>query len=679
MAPGANGPALDKVTLNGQDYPIRGPIQSEIVSEYQDGFKVGKISYDVRENAFFYVMDDFSNGFGHRRSDIREDTGYFWDSSKLQSPDLSRPGHVTLGPAKTVSTPTALSHAVNLTTLGANAKSLPTRQSMVLADGSYVVGVGAAIYRTTDGVTFTKVYDANVDTTFRAFAAYVETSGRVTYFAAFAGVRYVISSDGVSWANGAKTYEFQDLIFWDGKLLGIFVQTIIYATVTAGVELWNIDDPNDGVGIVGVLAINAATVADARFIGVATAPWGQPAVYYCDSTTFFVLDFYTRKSYPIDIGLANLRIRAVALYAGDFWLSDGWNIARYDPDGRTLTNVGFPHADGIPPSMLPGLNAGNRYQLTAFVPSEDVLFAVVSDDVGDLAWFQHKATGNGWSGIGDQIASTGTPTHLVYAFQGVFSGKRYLYACTILDSDQRTWSAITYQLAGSGHIPLVGTDPFGGSGANFTTGWIDGGFFDLYGPALRMYCDAWNLSLTSNIEVDYQLDNNENSSWVQMVNKAGNADVFATGSTLLYFPNPVDPLLGITFRTIRFRITLLRSAGTVTDSPELRALVFVYYKKPFIRMSWSFTVDVNRMIAEHLTLGEGTTPATMSTVIASLQNAQRSYPLVNFLPYSVLGIETVARVTVQSVKIQADNTRPDVGGVGIIQVVVIEPTSAFTT
>src|SRR3990167_2611073 len=88
----------DVINLGGQAFPVKGFTRGNSVSEFETGIKIGRATYDQREHAFFLVLDDFSAGFGHRRLDIRDELGTFWDSSKTNAPDLRRPSHFTLVP-----------------------------------------------------------------------------------------------------------------------------------------------------------------------------------------------------------------------------------------------------------------------------------------------------------------------------------------------------------------------------------------------------------------------------------------------------------------------------------------------------------------------------------------------------------------------------------------------------
>lgn len=662
------GAAADKVTLDGIDYYIKGPIQGEALSEFEAGFKTGSLKYDNRENAYFQTLSDFSGGFGHRRLDADEAPNTFWESDPLNAPDLSRSGHVILGWPLSIIQPTAV-------TQSSMAIRSPSKPAYLMPDGAYCVGFGNKIYRTTDGTTFTVVGTAGADAAeLQAIVEYTENNGTIRHFACFVSgtglstgtARYLKSAnDGLTWTNGLANYVLNDAIYWDGKIIAAIGQSITYATLTGGNETWNIDDVNDGVYIT---AVSRGLI---HFLGVAEAPWGQPAVYFHDSSNLWVLDFYTRKCYKIDVGLAGKFIRAACQWSGNFYLSDGWNIIQYDISSRTASNIGFPRQDGIPPSMR---NSDKDAVITWLEPSENTLLAIVAQYRAGFATpgvrLFHYHTGGGWSQMGIGFLA-GTAFYSHAGFQGNFVDSnlhetRFFFALCAQNFTDTALYIQKWALPGAGHIPLVGTDTFSLAGANFTTGWMDGGLMEVTGALYRMFIDAWNLTATETVKVDYQLDNNEGAAWTQLVDSNGVVAVFDNTHSVLYFSSPTQ---GLTYRTVRFRITLNRG-NTTTLSPELRALVVVFAKKPNLRVGWTFQIDVTRMVNEKLS-------ASYAAVLAQLRATWAKNTLV---PFTVPNVQTVMYVSMNKLQPLADNIRTaEAGpgpGMGSITVSVIETVAA---
>lgn len=654
------GPALDKITLNTLDYYIRGPVQGDALSEFEDGFKIGKATYDTRENAFFLVLDDFSEGFGHRRLDIHEDIGAYWDSNRDNSPNLARKGHVTLGYPQGVITPASQPTTVNMT------KRNPSMPSWFMPDSAYCVGFGNKIYKTGDGLTFALVGTAGADACeLQSFVEYIENNGTITHFAFFASAteattgtaRYMKSTDnGNTWVNGVKNYVLHDGIFWDNKIIASFGRSIIFGVVTAGVETWNVDVVTDGQ------PVGAVSHGHIHYLGVAEAPFGQPSVFFTDEADMWVSDFYARKCYRIDTGLAGHYITASCQWRGNFYLSDGWNVMEYDTSARTMKNIGFPRMDGLPPTMR---TTTGDWTITALGPSEGTLFAGVclNGSAPKSALFQY--VGKGWSQVSNSQPGFCHAVMQINLRNTFLTTTRNYYLLMSTGATDLAFFMSHFNLPGEGHIPVVGVDSFNATG-EFTTGWIDGGFLDIYGNLLRLNCDAFNLTTTETIKVEYQLDNNETGSWTQMVNASNAATNFNSSNIVLYF-SATDPKLGIQFRTVRFRITLLRTGGDTTLSPELRGLSLVYFKKPPLRMGWKFSIDISRMYQDNPGL-------TFANILSGVTTAWNNEPLVYF---SIPNVVTNARVMLNHIVVKVDNIRSSETEpvTGTIEVSLLEPIS----
>ena len=252
---------------------------------------------------------------------------------------------------------------------------------------------------------------------------------------------------------------------------------------------------------------------------------------------------------------------------------------------------------------------------------------------------------------------------------------RYLHVFSAANATTAGLKVTNFTLPNLHHVPTVGTDNFGASGAAFITGWIDGGFHELKGALFKLHCDALNLSATSTVKVEYQIDDAENSAWVQMVDSANVADVFDSAAQVMYF-SAATPKRGIEFRNVRFRITLNRG-GTATDSPEVRALTLVYLKKPSYRSSYKLRIDVNRMI-ERTATGADTTfqvdglAATMKRVYDKIVTIWNTKPLV---PLIIPNLEPSPGINVMiaDMPLSFDDFRDAIDGLGFIDLQLLEP------
>lgn len=664
----------DTITLGGQVFPIMGASQGNAISEFESGIKVGRVTYDQRENAFFLVLDDFSGGFGSRRLDIREELGTFWESDEDSSPDLRRPGHMTLGMAKELLTPTA----PTANTMGVKPTSYPLMAKRTGSPKFWLLGFGNSIYSSTGGAEWTQRHTAGVDAegvgSILEFNAWDGGQSSRKFFAFFhaetlsGGARYVTSTTGTTWANGASNRVIEDGIVWDKKLLGAYDNTIMFATYDGNgtaTEQWNVDDANDGE------AITSLPGGRIRFIGVAEAPWGEPAVYFTNGFNIYVLDFFRRTQHQINVGV-DRPILAACMWNGEVTWTDGWNVMAYSPGSMTVRNIGFPRSNILPPSLRS--TGTNIYLITSLLSSDDYLYATVASEVDNKTrLFCYNSLG--WSQVGESmpiysefVGQCSFPPHIMRP------AARKLIVVGADNADSLNMRVYNFNLPTLHHVPSVGSDDFAASGASWITGWIDGGFNDINGTLLRLNIDAFNLSTTSKVGVEYQLDNDESSVWTSMVDVNAAADYFDSTTSVLYFSATV-PKRGVEFRTVRFRITLYRG-DTATDSPEVRALTMVYTKEPQLRTAWTFTIDVNRMIEESAT-GSATTfyvdgvAATFANVWAKLRSLWNEHSLLSLVIPNVEPNGINVKIT--DMPVTFDDFRNAITGKGGIQIQVLEP------
>ena len=543
------------------------------------------------------------------------------------------------------------------------------------------MGLGSGIYGSTDGITFTRSLAGGADAAQCQAIVEVVTPGTLAagtltrHYAFFSSVteattgtaRYQKSTDnGATWANGESDKVLHDAIFWDKKIIAAWGRGIIFGVVDSvtGNAAWNIDDVNDGEYIFTVPS------GYIHFVGVAEAPWGEPAVYFVAGPgSLYVLDFYARAAYPIDIGLGGSALPS--MYNGQVVTTDGWNVWLVGAGGSTVRNIGFPRLNGVPPSMSV---TGGESVISKLFALDDRLYAVVSKPSNVTALYVYN--GVGWSQLGDDIAAFYSNFGFMAEFPPVGAlVQRRIYLGGAATTTSTTVKMFYFDQPRLSAIPLVGEDSFAAGGQALITGWIDGGFNDIDGTLLRMNIDAWNLSASNTVRIEYQLDNDESGSWIQMVDSNNAVDVFDNTTNALYF-SQATPKRGIKFRTVRFRITLLRGAST--QSPEVRAFTLAFLKTPEFRSAWTFQIDANRMIETSAT-GNDTTyyidgsPATMAGIWSKLQSLWiNSHTLVSLV---IPNIEPSPGINVKitDCPMTFDDFRNAVDGLGYIEIQVLEP------
>lgn len=439
--------------------------------------------------------------------------------------------------------------------------------------------------------------------------------------------------------------------------------------ITAGEEPWNHLVEGDKQ-IVAAIEI----ARELRFVGVATAPWGEPAVYCRAGNRLYVLDFFARKIYPIEIG-TNKPIIQACMWQGNIVATTGWDVFEYSPQATTSRNIGFPRKWGIPPNLV---GVDGAYEIIALCPLDDELLALAADITGEnTILFKHN--GSGWHQVGRKMTGFLAQQMFRATFplpnQGQFDNRAQAIIVPGRNSDG-SFGYWMFDLPTVTHQPTNGLDTFGESNAVLYTGWVDGGFFDIYGTLLRMDCDAF-LSGDERIKVEYRLDNDTASeleaTWLSMVDIDANIGQFSPAITSLYFASPA-PKAGIKFRTVQFKISLIRGAEA-THTPELRALTLQYIKTAELRTLWTFRVDVNRMTESSANPNEywlEAAPATQKSMFKLLSELWTNNHVLIPMTVPTMSDKTFY-VKMLEMPLSFDDFRLEALAKGYVDVTVVEP------
>jgi hypothetical protein len=652
----------DRITLNGQDYLIAGPVSGRAITEFSAGFKIGRATYDDREHAFFLVLDDFSGGVGFHRIDAHESLGGTWDNSG--GVDIRRARHVTLPPQRSTLTgipsPTA-------GVFGSDAKAM--LPSDIGGTEFLWTAAGDKVYKINSTRTTATVAATLASGGLRRASAIPtllewrdpDTNTRRLYAFTINGAldsRYWYSSDGSAWTEGGRVV--WDALVFDGKIvgampmpagnpLGIPQGTIVCGYTSDGVN-WNVDNASAAVARPKWFFQGLP-----RFIGVAMTPWGLTAPYFIDGGKLYVLDFYKERAIPIEEVGDKTRLLNGGTFEGFIWVSDGWNVWIYDP-GRegTVRRVGIYNRFGVPPSL-------QGYTTAQFVGGTSTLYCIIEDNVNAkmrvLAY-----TGIGWTPVTPVITPANPIAAAVNRFpygSGLTVPTRFLDILCNNNEGSSTLSLYSFKLPTTGDVPTPGDGFFEDGPLSFETGWYDGGFLDLQGALHRMHIDALTLSATETVMVEYRLNNDESAGWTLL-------GTFNNTTDTLWFDAANHR--GIQFRTVQFRITLDRGSNATT-TPELVALVLVYDKKPEFRSAWTFRIDVNRMVETQMLVGSQ--PATPLNIWQALKTA---YDVKTLLPFVAPSMEPAGiNVRIVDMPLTYDDFRTAVAGKGYIEVSLIQP------
>ncbi len=466
--------------------------------------------------------------------------------------------------------------------------------------------------------------------------------------------KYWIMSTGGVWTEGAR--RVWDAVVWDGKLVSVLPLPagnpwgpqggIVCGYSTDGLT-WNVDNADANISH-PIWFFQGLP----HLIGDAMAPWGgNTAIYFIDYGRLYALDFYKQAAQEIKEVGDKQRITCGAIIEGQVWVSDGWNIWVYDPGAsNTVRRIGIYNRFGVPPSM-------KGYVVVQIIGGTSTTYIVMNDDSRSVMRVL-AYTGIGWTPVTPEIATTNPIASIVGRFpfgQSLTVPSRYLDIFCNTGELSTSLKLLSFRLPTSGDIPTPGDGFFEDGPLYFETGWLDGGFLDLDGALHRLTIDAFGLTTTETVKVEYRLDLTEGAYTL--------LGTFNNSTKVLWFD--ATNHRGIQFRTVQFKITLDRGS-TDTLTPELVALVLVYDKKPEFRSAWTFKIDLSRIAERQET--------TIAATWAALKTA---YDVKTLLPFIIPNVEPSPGINVRIVDmpLTLDDWRDAVNSKGFVEISVLQPLS----
>jgi len=640
-------------------YCVYGPILARAITEFSAGLKVGRATYDEREHCFWLVLDDFSGGVGYKKLDMREQLGTCWDN--VGGVDIRFGGRVILPPD--IDTLAASPGSYDYGIVGPVGRMPYLLSAIGGASGHLYVGIGDEIYQTpaartslTHRGTITNCKRIN------SIVEFCEPGGTRYLYAAgtdASGTTYMFrSTDGTTWAIvpdstwlGAKKCIEDVTVYNKGGGVNLLVGATPIAKIvmsTDGVE-WSDDNATEPV------TYYDSGYGAVTFMGTATGHWGGPAIYFINAGKLYALDFDNQTAHPINLGSA-LRLVTGCIHQDSVVVTDSFAVYQYLAGGiETVRQIGPRVKDGLPPCMATGC-------ITCLFSDGEFLYAVWSL-AGTTQLMVH--TGTGWTPVGPAIATfasfVGFMERLPVLFTATQSRRIWIMGSAAYNSTTGAGARL-YTVPPHGRSPIMGTDEFSNGPLSFITGWIDGGFADLKGVLYKMKIDAFYLTANETVKVEYRLDNSEGG-WTEL-------GTFNNTTIELWFDSATHQ--GIEFRTVQLQITLNRADGDNTLSPDARALILAYDKKPELRTAWTIRVDINRMVEQPAQYQIDSADATVDRIWEKLKTLYDTKPL---LVMKVPTIETEGHILVHiaDLPLSLDDFRTEAKARGYVELQLIQP------
>jgi hypothetical protein len=653
---------------------LRGPIQTEQAEVFVPRIADVSPEEDRRTGPSQRSLNDFSDGVGVLFGDLGSG---LWESAGVWSME----GGQLLPPPSIIA-----SNNVSGAGISFDIRDFPVCRPVIsdrdpAGTGEYVyVIVGNSVQAIHSSGTITKL-DASLSKIGRTLLIYggptLATPQMYAFYRnTFGGAQPVFRVSGVNnwhnvgaWAAGDR--HISDAIVFDGKLVGEGGDGKMYFTVDGGANpTWN-----DEVAADGKPLLDLGYYPMTMFVGVASAPWGNPEIYFLHRGQLRVLNFNARQSFEIPIQAA-MPLMVGCIWQGQVVVSDYYSVYAYDPSSQTSKRIGLPkRAGGRPPSMSGMIRhlfpAGEH--LGAILTSDPFLGGSPSTK-GKVSFYNERGwhipyadlrpSGAQSHGIAGGVAQTPSPI----SFNDMKPQVVVLSSGTVDDATQTVGvDIVRYALPKSGS-PFNGRDTCklgiknGDQGCYADLPWIrvhpdlDGA---LIGVMVNSTMAGSGVGTDPVIYIDYRVDVNTAMKTQTGFTNLGMVDYLGAPFKFLPFgtadANNLRP--GKKFRSVQFRV-LFGSRNdaaplNVTSWPEFYGITLVFSKYS-LRKVTRMLIDVVQTIAEDATLRNA------SEVWEHIQNCINN-PLVflhvpNF--YKARGLITNAAVVQDELLRQNEDSEP---------------------
>ena len=570
----------NEVSLNGVYYPITRPVRSTLASIYPAKVVIGDTDKDSDPRSSVIGWSDWRGGIGINRMEGAADVNRAWFSTC----QLRYKNHLVL-PSLATETTTP-SHSLGQGVIGAietfknevyafwNGGSGATPKLYKYANGSDSWGSQITTSGVTDAVTDSVVWTNASGTSYLVFAHY--DSG---------GSGYTYSTDGSSFTTDTQDAQF--LATWDDRLWGISYAGQLWYSTDAGTEFLD-----------AVLPLPDGSVTS---LFVARSSAGMPIIYAMTTEGLFAHDAdnarfdATELELPIhpDNGKGSTRWR------DSVYIPSGNGIYKYinGNNSAIVTIVGPDKDDGMPSEKRGSIRAmsGSHNELLVGVDAQTGADPISYDAVS-RQWQSH---------FGSTVMAddTGFSTILGYNELGwevkwmsgtVGETVDLLHVSTAYNKYRLWWGSggdVYFMDLPKDIINPSETDnfPYGTSGVHETP-WFNAGQSEVDKLALKLKIECSGLSANETVLVQYATDYTE--SYTTAVTLNSTTMGAAAGTYTYTFGSSV----GVTYRSIKFKLTLSRSTATTTglekfNSPDVISTTLTWRKK--LEAKWGHTVEVD--------------------------------------------------------------------------------------
>jgi len=571
----------NEVSLNGVYYPIARPVQSVLASIYPSKVVIGDTTRDSQTRTSVIAWSDWRGGIGVNRMESGGDVNRAWWSTC----QLRYKNHLILPGLDNDAAANASSTSLTGPSIGAIGEL--SGEIYVAWNGSTSEAAKIYKYNNTsdawgsvlnsppDRVTDTVTWRTLAAETFLVFAHYDSNGSGYTRF------------DGTDWNGGgsADTTDTQYVAVWDDRLWGISYAGQLWYSIVAGTEV------NDAKLPLPPGSITALFVA--RDAG------GEPILYAATKKGLFAHDAANARFVQTELTLPNHPFagRGTIRWRDSIYMPAGLGVYRYinQAGGAVLTITGPDRDDGLPTDNRGTIKhmSGSHNELFVGVDAATVT-PLESQNAVPYQWQSHHgSTVIDTSGFSSILGynDMGWEAKWVAGENNPGAGIQHILVSDAYDEYRLWWGfngEIKFMKIPSNIInpSFVSDFEYKASGVHETP-WFNAGQSEVDKLALKLKTEVQDASSTETVTVSYATDYSDSYT------SAGSA-ITSDGITTYTFGSSA----GVTFRAIKFKITLARTTDTNTDNykkktPDVVSLTLEWRKKLPSKWGHQVQVDLN--------------------------------------------------------------------------------------
>ena len=578
----------NEIYLGGTYYPLSRPVQSVLASIYPSKIVIGDTTKDSNIRTSVVAWSDWRGGIGVERMQGPADVDRAWYSTC----NLRHRHHLVL-PAKSTAT---TAQDVSNTNINGSISFIQDLGTILYA------GWGTAPYYYSEASDrWTRVTSGGDNYSFPS-----TPSDSITIRMGSTDYVVVAHTTGYSYFSSAttvtdKTKDAKYLAFWDNRLWGISDAGQLWYTLTIGGT--PVEDAK--------LPVQSGFGTD-LFVGRDAT--GEQIIYAATKTGLYAHEYANQRWVETQFQLPFHNFNGVGSvrWRDSIYTPSGLGIYKYinGSNNAVITVMGPDRDDGIPATYRGTIRklVGTHTELIAAI---DATTAPGAQAATDIPW-QGGATSGASSRSQNVIAASSGQSSIVawndtgwetkWIAPSAKAGKQVdvMLVSNAGKGDYRLWWGLDGQVYSqlipfdvtnpSQLVAVEGTDYAYESSGTHETPWFDAQQTEVDKLAIKLKVEVQDASADETVAVSYATD--YSTSYTALTTITSTTLGATEGTQTFLLPTSDNPV-GVSFRSIKFKLTLARGSSDTTKSPDVVSLTLEYRKKLEAKYGHTVEVDLN--------------------------------------------------------------------------------------